>query len=43
LTVYLDGGELTVAISPDLDLDLTGWAVPVYAGVIAPTLMEELS
>jgi diaminopimelate epimerase len=43
VTVSLDGGELTVAISANLDLDLTGWAVPVYAGVIAPNLMEELS
>ncbi len=41
--VRLDGGELTVGISEDLDLELTGWAVPVYAGTLAQSLMEELS
>jgi diaminopimelate epimerase len=41
--VALDGGQLTVGISEDLELELTGWAVPVYAGVISQSLMEELS
>ncbi len=43
VTVSLDGGELTVGISEELDLELTGWAVPVYSGVLAPNLTEELS
>ena len=41
--VVLDGGELTVGISDQLDLELTGWAVPVYSGTLAQNLMEELS
>ena len=30
LTVKLDGGELTVEITDDLDVTLTGTAEPVY-------------
>jgi diaminopimelate epimerase len=32
VTVYLDGGELEVEVTDDLHVDLTGWAVPVFAG-----------
>jgi diaminopimelate epimerase len=32
VTVHLDGGDLDVAVADDLRVDLTGWAVPVYAG-----------
>ena len=32
VTVHLDGGELEVDVGEDLHVDLTGWAVPVYAG-----------
>jgi len=32
ITVLLDGGELTVDVDESLHVDLTGWAVPVYAG-----------
>ena len=32
MTVQLDGGELTVEVDEALHVDLTGWAVPVYAG-----------
>ena len=32
VTVELDGGELTVDVGEDLHVDLSGWAVPVYAG-----------
>jgi diaminopimelate epimerase len=32
VTVQLDGGELEVEVGEDLHVDLTGWAVPVYAG-----------
>jgi diaminopimelate epimerase len=27
----LDGGELTVDVTEDLHVDLTGWARPIYA------------
>ena len=42
VTVRLDGGELEVAIGPDLDLTLTGWALPVYAGRLSPEFVKEL-
>ena len=32
VTVVLDGGELEVDVDESLHVDLTGWAVPVYAG-----------
>jgi diaminopimelate epimerase len=32
VTVRLDGGELEVDVGDDLHVDLTGWAVPVFAG-----------
>jgi diaminopimelate epimerase len=32
VTVHLDGGELIVDVDEDLHVDLTGWAVPVFAG-----------
>jgi diaminopimelate epimerase len=43
LTVELDGGELTVEISDELDLRLTGWAEPVYSGELAPELVRALA
>ena len=42
VTVVLDGGELTVEVSDDLRVHLTGWAVPVYAGRLADAFLEEL-
>ncbi len=42
VTVRLDGGELEVAIAPDLAVTLTGWAVPVYAGTLADEFVKEL-
>lgn len=42
VTVQLDGGELTVEIGEDLHVDLTGWAVPVYAGELGPEFLEAL-
>ena len=42
VTVRLDGGELEVDVGEDLHVDLTGWAVPVYAGALADETMEEL-
>ena len=32
VTVELDGGELEVEVGEDMHVNLTGWAVPVYAG-----------
>ena len=42
VTVVLDGGELTVDIDDELQIELTGWAVPVYRGALAETFIEEL-
>lgn len=43
LTVVLDGGELEVEISPELDLRLAGWAEPICSGELSPELMQALS
>jgi diaminopimelate epimerase len=43
LTVELDGGELTVEISDDLDVTLTGWAEPVCSGELSPELLAALA
>jgi diaminopimelate epimerase len=43
ITVELDGGELEVEVSKDLDVKLTGWAVPVYQGELAAELIEALT
>jgi diaminopimelate epimerase len=42
VTVELDGGELEAEVEEDLHVNLTGWAVPVYAGELSPPLIEEL-
>ena len=42
ITVRLDGGELTVEVSEDLELTLTGAASPVYAGEMSPELLRSL-
>lgn len=42
VTVVLDGGELDVEVSADLNIKLTGWAVPVYRGALAEAFLEEL-
>jgi diaminopimelate epimerase len=42
VTVRLDGGELEVAVGEDLQVDLTGWARPVYTGTLSKELMTEL-
>jgi diaminopimelate epimerase len=42
VTVELDGGELEVEVAEDLHVDLTGWAVPVYAGELSAELLGEL-
>jgi diaminopimelate epimerase len=38
VTVRLDGGELEVDVDESLHIDLTGWAVPVFAGEISDDL-----
>ncbi len=43
ILVELDGGELEVAISADLDLQLSGWAEPVYAGESSAELLQALA
>jgi diaminopimelate epimerase len=43
LVVELEGGELQVAISPDLDVQLDGWAEPVFAGELSPELVGALA
>jgi diaminopimelate epimerase len=42
VTVRLDGGELEVEVGDDLTVTLTGWAVPVYTGVLSDEFLEEL-
>jgi diaminopimelate epimerase len=43
VTVTLDGGELQVEVGEDLQVDLTGWARPVYSGKVSEELMTELN
>lgn len=43
MTVRLDGGELIVDVDEALHVDLSGWAVAVYAGELAPGLLDELA
>jgi diaminopimelate epimerase len=42
VTVHLDGGDLEVDVGEDLSVNLTGWAVPVFSGTLAPELLKEL-
>lgn len=42
VAVALDGGELTVEVGEDLEIELSGWAVPVYRGTLAEDFVEEL-
>lgn len=43
ITVELDGGELLVEITPDLEVTLTGWAEPILAGELAPELADAMA
>jgi diaminopimelate epimerase len=43
IVVELDGGELEVEISGDLDVRLGGWAEPVYAGELSAELLAALA
>jgi diaminopimelate epimerase len=42
ITVRLDGGKLTVEVSEELDVVLTGTAEPVYAGELSSELVRAL-
>jgi diaminopimelate epimerase len=43
ITVELDGGQLEVEISPDLDVTLTGWAEPICSGELSAELLAALA
>jgi diaminopimelate epimerase len=43
ITVELDGGELEVEISNDLDVRLSGWAEPICSGELSPELLAALA
>jgi diaminopimelate epimerase len=43
ITVELDGGELEVEISPDLDVTLSGWAEPICSGELSAELLSALA
>lgn len=43
LTVELDGGELEVMVTPELDVTLTGWAEPIATGEFSPEMMSALA
>jgi diaminopimelate epimerase len=43
IVVELDGGELEVDVSDDLDVKLTGWAEPICAGELSPQLLAALA
>ena len=42
VTVVLDGGELEVEVDDELEIKLSGWAVPVFRGTLAEAFVEEL-
>jgi diaminopimelate epimerase len=42
VTVHLDGGDLEVDLDDSLRVQLTGWAVPVYAGELSEEMVAEL-
>ena len=41
-TVILDGGTLVVDVAEDLQINLSGWAVPVFHGSLADEFVKEL-
>jgi len=40
--VVLDGGELEVDVAADLQINLTGWARPVFEGRLSEDFEKEL-
>jgi diaminopimelate epimerase len=43
VTVVLDGGELAIDVGDDLQVEMTGWARPVYAGTLSEDFLKELN
>jgi diaminopimelate epimerase len=43
LTVALDGGDLEVDVGPNLHINLTGWAKPVFSGTLSEDFLKELN
>jgi diaminopimelate epimerase len=43
IAVELDGGELEVEVSADLDVRLTGWAEPICSGELSPEMRDALA
>jgi diaminopimelate epimerase len=43
ITVELDGGELEVEISDELDVRLSGWAEPICAGELSAEMLAALA
>jgi diaminopimelate epimerase len=43
ITVALDGGELEVEISDDLEVRLSGWAEPICVGELSTELLQALA
>jgi diaminopimelate epimerase len=43
VTVVLDGGELEVEVGEDMQINLTGRAVPVFHGALADEFVKELN
>jgi diaminopimelate epimerase len=42
VTVALDGGELQVEVGENLQINLSGWARPVFAGTLSEDFLREL-
>ncbi|MGZ4186522.1 MAG: diaminopimelate epimerase [Solirubrobacteraceae bacterium] len=42
VTAVLDGGNLVVEVGEDLEITLSGWAVPVFAGRLCDEFIKEL-
>jgi diaminopimelate epimerase len=42
VSVVLDGGELEVEVGEELHINLSGWAVPVFAGRLSDEFVKEL-
>jgi diaminopimelate epimerase len=43
VTVTLDGGELSIEVGEDMQVEMTGWARPVYAGTMSEEFLKELN
>jgi diaminopimelate epimerase len=42
VSVVLDGGELEVEVGENMQINLSGWAVPVFRGTLADEFVKEL-